>query len=952
MTRRGDRRRRIEESFDRFRRAVANFLGVAANRQSAASLDHARLMFELWLRETGVDRLPTDETLARCLPNRSLRPVLDRAVAERDEVFRPWTTRGPERLADLVRRTAPGAAGDAPRDWLGRPGTSDGTLEGGGTPQLWRVGTARVDAVPDSAPFPVAVPLLDGAHLHISSTPKSRITAETMVESLLLRVFSHFQPGLVHLHVWDVGQLTGSLPGLYPLARAGLLTVHDPARPHDLLDELAEHIRRIHTSVLVDGRPSLGALSEETGRRKEPWRVAVLFGNRSALREEQQQKLQRIARNGLSCGVVLILVDLPVTVNSAVESLRLGDDQTARCTMTGAHVTVTPDPPLPRELVPRACGAIADEMVDRRSRVSTFADLLPGERWSYRSSSGVQAPVGHHDGEPVYVSLGDTAPHALIGGPSGSGKTNFLYALLGGLTARYSPDELELYLLDFKEGVSFAQFAPGRKDPSWLPHARLVGVNVNQDREFGLALLRFLAEEMRRRANRAKLHEVTKLEELRAEDPEGRWPRIVAVIDEFQYLFADRDEVTHEAAALLEDVARRGRSQGIHLVLSSQDVSGIEAFWGKPAIFEQFIMRIALPKARRVLTETNLAAMEIPRWHAVINHDSGVPYGNEVARVPDSTSRGTFDRLQVEMWRSRTDSREPTLFDGSRVPRLRDLPDFQSLGPDASASGRGPVALLGQVIDVAGSAARLPLERTPGRNLAVLGSAREDACRVLSAAARSLSEQWAEKARFTVLCFVDDAERQASELARFLTDRHGPAVPGGGEPITDPSRLPEVLAEVAAGVTGNDKTPGPHYLLLFGADAALPKLEERGTGMRTGLDDLKAVLRHGPERGTHVLSWWRATSRLRNALLMGGGLDDIGAFVALDVHGQELSSLAANQVISWSPRPQRGLFFDRAAATGPQVLIPCEVDLDPAGGDAAGPVGAPKENAGMGGLVP
>ena len=58
--------------------------------------------------------------------------------------------------------------------------------------------------------------------------------------------------------------------------------------------------------------------------------------------------------------------------------------------------------------------------------------------------------------------LGDSSPHALIGGPSGSGKTNFLYAMLGGLAARYSPDELELYLLDFKEGVSFAQFAPGR----------------------------------------------------------------------------------------------------------------------------------------------------------------------------------------------------------------------------------------------------------------------------------------------------------------------------------------------------------------------------------------------------------------------------------------------------------------------------------------------------------
>ena len=190
------------------------------------------------------------------------------------------------------------------------------------------------------------------------------------------------------------------------------------------------------------------------------------------------------------------------------------------------------------------------------------------------------------------LTLADASPHALIGGPSGSGKTNLLLTLIASMAARYSPDELEFYLLDFKEGVSFAQFAPGRRDPTWLPHARLIGVNINTDREFGLALLQHLSDEMRRRAEVAKEHEVTKLEELRGADPEGHWPRIVAVIDEFQFLFAERDAVTREAIRLLEDVARRGRSQGIHLVLASQDVSGIEAFWGRPAIFEQFVLRI------------------------------------------------------------------------------------------------------------------------------------------------------------------------------------------------------------------------------------------------------------------------------------------------------------------------------------------------------------------------
>lgn len=230
------------------------------------------------------------------------------------------------------------------------------------------------------------------------------------------------------------------------------------------------------------------------------------------------------------------------------------------------------------------------------------------------------------------------------------------------------PAELEFYLLDFKEGVSFARFAQGRRDPSWLPHMRLVGINVNTDREFGLALLRFLAEELRRRADAAKKHEVTKLAELRAVDPTGHWPRIVAVVDEFQMLLAGRDVVAREAADLLEDLARRGRSQGIHLVLASQDVRGIEALWGRPALVAQFALRIALPKALRILAERNDAAQSPPRWHAVVNAESGMVEGNEVARIPAASDWETWSGLQHRLWRMRPPDAAPArLFDGDAI---------------------------------------------------------------------------------------------------------------------------------------------------------------------------------------------------------------------------------------------------------------------------------------------
>ena len=60
--------------------------------------------------------------------------------------------------------------------------------------------------------------------------------------------------------------------------------------------------------------------------------------------------------------------------------------------------------------------------------------------------------------------------------------------------------------------MSFTEFVPTDRDPSWLPHARAVG--IESDREYGLAVLRELRREAQRRATALKRHGVTKLADL------------------------------------------------------------------------------------------------------------------------------------------------------------------------------------------------------------------------------------------------------------------------------------------------------------------------------------------------------------------------------------------------------------------------------------------------------
>jgi DNA segregation ATPase FtsK/SpoIIIE, S-DNA-T family len=846
---------------------------------------------------------------------RSAAQARSRAAGERDARLAEADTAHAGAVADLVAAARRAAAAEAPEaasaswsGWQPRP------VERAEAAPLLRIGEVEVGG---GRPVPALVPLLDRGHVVLAGTDLAAV--DNVLATLLLRALGGARPGSVRILGYDPERLGGSLAGFAPLAGAGLLTFVGPRGLSDLLDGLVEEVRRINEKVLAGEYSTLRELAERTGRRPEPWRLAVLLGDGGELSRHERAQLARVVRTGAACGVHVIARGMPIAADTAVAAV-------TTITVDAAHARVSRYPeldvlldgPPPADLVTKQCRTFAE----RIGVAAVFDDLLPAQMWTRSSGAALVAPVGESaEGRLVEVTLGDHPPHALIGGPTGSGKTNFIYAWLGALTSRYSPDELELYLLDFKEGVSFARFAPGQRDPSWLPHVRLVGVNVNTDREFGLALLRFLRGELRRRAEAAKRYEVTKLAELRAEDPDGRWPRILAVVDEFQVLVSGRDALATEAVTLLEDLARRGRSQGIHLVLASQDVSGIEALWGRSALVAQFTLRVALPKARRILAETNPAAEQIARHHAVVNADSGVPEANRIVRVPEAGDRDVWGKLQHGLWQLRpADLPPPRLFDGDAVPQLGDAADFGALAarpaypgqPDAR-SAVVPVALLGEAVDVTARSARLTLSRAPGRNLAVIGSRVDEACAVLGAAGRSLARQYRPgTARFSVACLDPDA----LAAARALYD----ALPAGSG-WYDPDGVPELLADTAAELAGAPGTP--HFLLMYAVDAAASRLSVKAAG-GSGHEHLRRILATGPERHTHVLGWWRGVPRLRDDLGgIGARFDAIGAWVALDVHGGELAPLSPQPGgPAWYPRPWRALFFDRAVHRTAEVIIP------------------------------
>ncbi len=236
------------------------------------------------------------------------------------------------------------------------------------------------------------------------------------------------------------------------------------------------------------------------------------------------------------------------------------------------------------------------------------------EFWTKSSQHEVSVPVGWDiNHKEVCFEIGNAQNHTLICDHSGSGKSNFLHVLIQNLAFYYAPDEVQLFLLDYKERVEFNAYT----DPI-LEHARLV--SVASSISYGITFLKWLCDEMEKRADRFKQFNVKDLSDYRKHD---EMPRLIVVIDEFQVLFSDNSTKGKEIVERsLNTLLKKGRSYGVHLVLATQTMRGTDI---NPSFKAQIANRIALPMdaddSAKILDDD--AACELVRPEGIFNNNGG-----------------------------------------------------------------------------------------------------------------------------------------------------------------------------------------------------------------------------------------------------------------------------------------------------------------------------------------
>ncbi|MCW8097329.1 FtsK/SpoIIIE domain-containing protein [Streptomyces tauricus] len=183
-----------------------------------------------------------------------------------------------------------------------------------------------------------------------------------------------------------------------------------------------------------------------------------------------------------------------------------------------------------------------------------------------RGGATTAAPIGLAADGPFVLDIRRDGPHALIAGTTGAGKSELLQTIIASLAVGNTPDALNFVLIDYKGGSAF-------QDCARLPHT--VGMVSDLDAHLTERALASLAAELRRReeilfhAETKDIEDYNDARRLRFDlEP---MPRLMLVIDEFASLVAELPDFI----AGLVDIARRGRSLGVHLLLATQRPAGV-----------------------------------------------------------------------------------------------------------------------------------------------------------------------------------------------------------------------------------------------------------------------------------------------------------------------------------------------------------------------------------------
>lgn len=473
--------------------------------------------------------------------------------------------------------------------------------------------------------------------------------------------------------------------------------------------------------------------------------------------------------------------------------------------------------------------------------------------WKSSSVPKIDIPFGLKEPrrtEETYLSLTqqDGRHSAIVVGVPGSGKSAFLHTLILSAAMKYSPEELQLYLIDFS-GVSFTIYAENA-----LPHAKVI---VDEcDQEFGVNVLRAVRKEKERRT--ALFNEVAteNINQYRAKTGK-KLPRILLIIDEFQVLFSDEmGEISMYAQQYFQEIIREYRKFGINMILATQHIHDCANKISFGDIANRVIFRYN-ENDRYLLFTNGTTQYPVPSESGQCLNVAGPSTelaktyfagefnedGSEDMRVTllgqlASLAKERNIKLDQYVFRSKSEIyfEDNTSIQGIKKTRIPDLCKVY----------------LGEMLAISDSHAYLELDSTTGSNILVIGGRQEVSRGVAANCLKSLVAAHLDKAAtFEVFNFIPLRDETYLMPRKIMTEAKQ------NDDFVEHDRILEVMNSVKVEIenrrTNSLKERSHIYLIFFDFQNAGFESNDQWGALSEGASLLSDILQNGPRLGIFTI---------------------------------------------------------------------------------------------------
>ena len=757
---------------------------------------------------------------------------------------------------------------------------------------------------------------LRGGHLdfigrnHIWIDDYDRVDSVQFAQFALANALAHTAPGQLEVLVFD-DALRGIAAPFQEVNSGGekiLRHINDLQELNETIKYLHEHVRSV-LNVIQGRTESLLDFRQQLSPKVEGFKLVVLSTIYHLLSDEIRDKLTVLLKAGPAAGVTFLIHSMKLNVNEEILNLtQLCDVEERTVYGNDGAVRGQFDPQSADDLI-SVSRHVASAVANAQVEPVAFREVQPLDApWLQSSRDGISFAVGTYGMSTIEVTLGDELNqrhNALITGAVGQGKSNLISVVVHSLCQRYSPSEVEFYMLDFKEGVTLQAFAPDPHTGSFLPHARVLGLDA--DREYGVNVLRHLFAIYRQRMATFKAAGVQNIRQYRLADPEAIMPRIVVVIDEFQMLFADQDTVATTASDLIIKGARLFRACGIHFILASQTIGSGGMLGGTTgqALFAQIPVRLALKnslaESHATLGIKNDAASHIRSREAIVNLDYGELSSNRKTTIAYADD-AILAELRTTWWQQAQGTvTPPEVFEGER--RLR-------LGDDARilTNLQSRHAMLGRRITVGVAPLAAEFSTDVGRNLALFGTGPGHT--ILLNTVLSLLHS-TPAAEIIVLDLANDWHSPEHNNVRIHFERQLTRL-GSTYRVVGKHQADALIDELAEQVANraDDASAPPVYIIGLGLER-----------WRSDTTKIKTLFANGPLSDIHLLGWWNKYSSFK-AMVGLGGDNNFDVRIAMHLDHSSAREAFKQPILRWTPQDNRALVWDSATMSNPQLVIP------------------------------